>query len=194
MPDENPQAQDSQSNESQSQDGSAPTVEDLMSRLEQMESRIAEVNQESAARRHKIKELEEEREALKQAQMARLEQEGNYKALAEERAKKLTELETYQERAAALEATIREANDARIASIPEHMRSVVPTDYSPDKLAKWLDNNASVLSRPQAPELGAGVAGGNGAPIKLTAVQIDVAKRMGMTEEDYAAALKKMGQ
>ena len=190
-----PDTQDQQQPDSQSSaEKPAASIDDLVTRLETLESRLSEVNQESAARRIRIKELEEEREAFKQAQLSKLEQEGNYKAIAEERAKKLAELSSYQERANALEEMIRTSNDARIASVPEHMRGLIPTDYAPERLAKWLDDNANVLVRPQAPDLGAGMAGGNGAPVRLNAAQTEMAKRFNMTAEEYAAALRKMGQ
>lgn len=170
------------------------SIDDLQKQVEEMQARISELNNESAARRVENKRLAEERDALKAAQMKQLEEQGNYKAIAEERAKKLAELESYQERATALEETIREANEARIKSIPEHMRGLVPTDYPPEKLARWLDANQQVFSRPSAPNLGAGVSGGNGVSIELTPLQKQIAERMGMSPEDYAKALKAMGQ
>ena len=192
MPEDEKQTDNTPNNDTPPAGGDM-SVEDYKRLLAEKESYIAELKNESGKNRIKAKEAAEEREALKLAQMKRLEQEGNYKAIAEERAKKLAELETYQERATALETTIREANNARIEALPEHMRGLVPAEYAPEKLAQWLDANQSVLVRPQAPNLGAGVAGGNGQAYQLTALDKQTAKMFGLSEADYAAAKLKTG-
>jgi chromosome segregation ATPase len=154
--------------------GGEVSVESLQAKIDELTTRIKALNHADGGKRKALERAEAEIAALKKAKQKDLADQGNYKALYEQ--------------------TLRQANDARIQSIPEHMRSLVPANYSPEELATWLDNNQAVFSRPTPPDLGAGVAGGNGAAVKLTPQQLQVAKSFGMTAEQYAESLKKMGQ
>jgi 2-iminoacetate synthase ThiH len=98
----------------------------------------------------------------------------------------------YQERATTLEKIISESNARRIGQIPEVMRTLVPS-LPPEQQAAWLDQNWSLLTQRQAPNLDAG-AGGSGRTVTLTDEQRQTAKRAGMTEEQFIAALKKAGR
>jgi hypothetical protein len=151
---------------------------------------IRELRSEAKQRRLKNKELEE---AQRKKDQERLEKQGEYKQLADELTAELIELrplkDLYQQRI----EDDKEYNAARIESIPETYRSMIPTDYAPDKLRRWLDTNAQKLVQPSAPNIdaGAGVGGSRAKPIKLTAQQKQMALYANMTEDEYIAQLKK---
>lgn len=143
------------------------------------------------AAKYRIAKREAEEQA-RQREQARLAEEGKWKELAEQRAQTLAEVEPYKERAQSLEALIRDSNQKRLEQIREDFRALVPTDYAPEKLATWLDTNWHNLSSRPAPstDAGAGAVGG-GKTVQLTPEQKQAAKAMGMTEEQFIAALQK---
>jgi len=150
---------------------------------------IRELRSESKQRRLKNKELEE---AHRKKEQERLEQQGEYKKLAEELTAELIELrplkDKYQTR---IEQDI-EHNAAVIEAVPESLKSIIPTDYAPDKLRQWLDTNVQKLTQPTAPNIDAG-AGVGAARVKrtvLTPEQKMMAKYSNMTEEDYIVQLE----
>jgi hypothetical protein len=126
---------------------------------------IADLRRENAAARKKQRDLElaEEKRAAdaKAADEERLKKQGEFEKLAEQR---LTELNEWKAKAAkvdALEARIKAGNDAAIAQIPEHMRTLIPK-YDPVELADWLTANADKLKGKAAPEMDAGKRGEHG--------------------------------
>jgi phage I-like protein len=149
---------------------------------------IKSLRDEAAARRVALKTAEEEKRKQDQA---RLVEEGNFKALADGFKSEAEALKPYKERAEALETLLRASNEARISRIPEQFRSIVPVDYAPEKLSKWLDDNATKLVRPTAPSTDAGAGSGGGRTVDLSADEIAVAKKMGLTPEEYAKHKKK---
>lgn len=160
-------------------------------RLQSLEERLKEVNQESASRRHRLNELETSLKDLQSAQQKRLAEQGNYEELARQRAAEVEALRPYEERAKSLEGIIRASNDARIAQVREDVRALVPTDYAPEKLASWLDANWSRLTTKPAPDLDAGAGTSGGRTIRLSDEERAVARRFGMTDEQYIAAKQK---
>lgn len=123
-----------------------------------------------------------------QREQQRLVEEGKWKELAEKYGQEAATLKPYQERATALEAQIKAHNETRIARIPEVMRTVIPSEYTPEKLSQWLDANESKLTTPPAPDIDAGAGGGGKPPVKLTDEQLQQARRAGMTPEQFAKA------
>jgi len=174
-------AQSEQPNQSDNdpQDGEF-RIEDLP---EQAQRYIKELRDEVATRRVALKNAEEEQRKREQAQLA---EQGRFKELAEQRAKEAESLKPYKDRAESLEALLRASNEARISRIPEQFRSIVPVDYAPEKLATWLDDNATKLVRPTAPQTDAGAGGGGGRAVDLSPEEIETAKKMGIKPEDYA--------
>jgi hypothetical protein len=123
-------------------------------------------------------------QAIEEGSKKKLEEEGNWRALAEKRHAEVESLRLSAERATALEAVIREANDAAIARIPEARRGLIPVDYAPEKLQSWLANNSAVLLREPAPDFNAGEGAGDGkAPAKLTDAERDAGTLMGVKPE-----------
>lgn len=145
---------------------------------------IREARQEAADRRVALKQVTD-------AQQQRLIDEGNFKALAEQRAAELAVLTPMKERAEALEKMIRESNSSRINTVREDMRALIPVDYPPEKLASWLDANLTRLTTPPAPNIDAGAGAGNGGKSlpSLSEEQKAMARAMGITPEAYAKRL-----
>lgn len=120
---------------------------------------------ENGKMRNRAKEIEQE---ARKREQERLAQEGKWRELAETRQKQLDELNPYRERAESLESMIRQSNETRVEMIPDEWKSVVPTDYSPERLSAWLDANLERLRTPKAPNLDGGAGGGGGSSIKVT--------------------------
>lgn len=183
MSDENLETNDAQQPEP---DATAPpaadsnSIDDLPSWAQDM---IRGLRDEAASRRVALKQHEEQ---ARQREQQRLAEQGQWKELAESRAAELNELQPYRERAEALESMLRDSNKSRIDTIPEDMRALVPTDYAPEKLASWLDANMMRLTKPIAPKLDGGAAGGSASTVTLTDEEKQVARATGMSLEDYA--------
>ena len=143
---------------------------------------IRETRDEAAQRRIALK---TEQEAARKRDQARLAEEGKYKELAETRAQELANLQPFQERAETLEKMIRTSNEARIEKVREDMRGLVPTDYAPEKLSGWLDANWERLLAQPAPNIDAGAGGGSGQRVQLDSSEQELAKKMGMSPEEY---------
>jgi hypothetical protein len=133
--------------------------------------------------------MDERLKAIEEGSKKKLEEEGNWKALAEQRAAEAESLKPFAERAKSLEAVIRQNNEAAIARIPEARRGLIPMDYAPEKLQSWLANNTALLMREPAPDFNAGEGGDGGKPApKLNEEEKSLAKQWGMSEEDYLKA------
>lgn len=150
---------------------------------------IRELRSEAAERR---KALEKQQTEAAEREQKRLAEQGQFKELADQRARMVDELKPYQTRAESLEARIRKGNETRIAQIREDMRALVPTNYSPEDLADWLDANMTRLAPRPAPSLDAG-AGATSSVETLTDAERQAAAKMNMTPEQFVAAKKKAG-
>lgn len=153
-------------------------VEDLPEWAQKL---IRETRAEAAERRVQLQQLSA-------AQQQKLIEEGNFKALAEQRAAELAALTPIKERAETLEKMIRESNSSRIATVREDMRALIPVDYPPERLAGWLDANMTRLTTPNAPNIDAGAGAGNGGKTlpSLTPQEVEIARLAGMKPEQYA--------
>jgi hypothetical protein len=89
-------------------DGTAPSVAELLAKIEEQGKRLAEVSRESAERRTKHKEAQTAAEKA-------LEEQGQFKALAEERAKRVAELEALEGDAKAYQALMKTKAEALAA-------------------------------------------------------------------------------
>jgi phage I-like protein len=143
---------------------------------------IRRLRDEAAKNRVAAKRVEEESRKREQARLA---EEGRWKELAAQREAELGQLVPYRERAETLEGLIRASNEKRVKEIREDMRAMVPTEYPPEKLAEWLDANLRLLTTKPAPSIDAGAGGSGKAAVTLTPEQKEIARRMGVTEEQY---------
>lgn len=163
--------------------------------IEAQERQIKILNHEAQTRRLEFENAQKQLHQLTTAQKKQLEQDGNFKALAEQYESELIALRPAQERADALDKTIRDSNTRRMEQLPEAMRGLVPTEYAPEKLATWMDTNWAMLTRKAAPDMDAGVGGGSGkkTPVKLSDYERTIARAGGLTDEEYAR-FKTRGQ
>lgn len=114
---------------------------------------------------------------------------GNHKTLAEQRAAEIAALEPYKTRAETLAAVIQKQNETRIASIPESMRSLVPS-LPPEALADWLTANAPLLQR-TPPALDAGKSSNISSAPQVSAELATMASKAGVSLESIQKALSQ---
>jgi phage I-like protein len=172
------------------------TIEDAQKIIGALTKRLEERDAKIAKLAERFDEADARMKAMEQAQRQRLEESGNYAEIAKRYQTELESLKPVAERAQSLEAIIRESNETRLAGIPETYRNLVPTDYAPEKLQAWLNANEPLLKRTPPPSLDAG-AGANTPPsdsVRLTAEQKATAKKFGLTDEEYAAQMRRNSQ
>jgi hypothetical protein len=140
--------------------------------------------------------LKEQEAAQAKAREAELAKKQEWEQLAQERAAQLAELEPIKAQFEAMLENLKASNEKRIESVPEDRRSLIPEYDDPSKLAAWLDANAALLSiKPQAPNINGAAGSGQrpgAAPMVLSDDEIAVAKKMGLTPEQYAESKQKM--
>lgn len=164
-------------------EGAQKIIKALEKRLEERDGTISSLNDRLTA--------------IEKANRDKLEQDGNFKELASQRAAEVEKLRPSAERAEALDKVIRDINEARIKALPETVRALVPTDYAPEKLMNWLTANESLLKAAPQPEFDMGAGGGKSkasSTPELTAEEIEFAKAVGMPLDRYAELKKKKGQ
>lgn len=135
------------------------TLDAMKEKLAELEKYNTDLRKENEKRR-KAEEATSARLAAEETK--RLESAGEWQKLAEDRAKELEALKAVKEKADKFEAQIKATNEARVKRIPDALRSVVPTGYTPEQLAEWLDKNETVLAGRVAPNLDAGDKGERG--------------------------------
>jgi hypothetical protein len=152
---------------------------------------VAELRQEAASYRTKLKEFEEKQ---RQTEEQRLAQQQEWQKLAEQRAQEVEQLRPYQERYEAMINNLRANNQKRLEAVPETMKTLIPPIDDPATLASWLDTNWQLLTaKPLAPSLngGAGQSQPRSTSVTLTDAELQMAAKMGISAEDYAAAKVK---
>jgi hypothetical protein len=167
--------------------GSPPAAEPPKTDNEPMipKSRFDEVNNRAKAAEERLAKLESERTAENEKRLVEQEQ---WKQLAEERAQKLAEAERKALKADAYEEEMQSWVESTMNNIPDEYRSFVP-DGSVEQQFKWLKKNYEKIAKPAAPPVGAGQRGAGGNPqeqLNLSEEEIAMAKKYGMTPEEYA--------
>lgn len=126
------------------------------------QSRFNQVNDRMKAAEDELAKMQQENQ---QTRDAKLIEQNRWQEIAES---KTAELETANLKAARtdeLEAIMLQTLEAQIETIPENMRSIVPSHGTPQERLAWINENAAKLALPQAPDLGGG-AGSNNKPEK----------------------------
>lgn len=171
------------------------SLEDAQKIIAALEKRVGERDETITALKSAQSTLAQQVQAIQDAQKKKLEEDGNFAELAKQRAAEIAALKPVADRAAALEAIIRESNEARVKALPEAVRGLAPVDYAPEKLQTWLNANEALLKKPPAANYDAGAGAGGGghdtAASKLTEEQRQIARRSGLTDEQYATAMQK---
>lgn len=171
-------------NNTQSTGGESADKVDLSTLPESVQTYIKALRGEAAEKRKKLEALEAQ---MNEAQQRQLAEQGKWKELAEAREAELNKLKPYQARAQLLETKLSETNKERLKKIPEHFHSLIPP-LPPEELATWLDANEAKLITPPAPNLDAGAGGKSGgvSAANLSAEELAMAKKMGISPEDFA--------
>lgn len=144
-------------------DAQKPAGDGLESLPESWQREIKTLRAEAAEKRTRLgaieaAQAETERKRQEDEQKLLVEQ-GNWKALAEQRG---AELETANKKAALADeflADIVASNTARVGKLSDLAKKLVPEGMEPRSLAKWLDAAAEVLMKPEAPGLDGGKTG-----------------------------------
>ncbi len=138
--------------------------------------------------------------AFRKQQEKQLREQGDYKTLSEQLATENAELPALRDEAQRYRESVEASNEQRVERLPEHMRGVVPSEYSPDQLSRWLDSNLAKLTAPPIPNLDAGAGGVSGGRRKTTKVtdldrqQAEFAKDAGFpVDPEKLAARRKSG-
>ena len=135
-------------------------------------------------------ELRAELERLKQQENDRiqkqLEEQGEYKKIAETMKAQLAEAQQRAAKAEEYEQDMKAYVEETTAKIPDDLKSFVP-DGTVRQQFVWLKTNSEKLMKPQAPPTGAGArgAGGSTTQIELSPEEQLIAKKFGMTDEEY---------
>lgn len=165
-------------------------------------ARFDEVNTKYKALETQLKALQQqqtEAESARQAQQQKeLAEQNRYKELYEQTLKDLETLKAVQTEAKLYKEGFQATLQARLDSIPEEKRHLIP-ELEPIKLSAWLDKALPDLvtpSKPIAPKLDGGSGTGNGAGVALSAGQqtlAELARGMGyqVNEEKIAQYAKK---
>lgn len=145
--------------------------------------RFREVNEARKAAEVKLAELQA---AQKKAEEEALKRRGEFETL-------YNDLKPKAERADVYESIIKGLLDDELKTIPESMRNLVIGADAAAQLA-WIRQAkaAGLFTRTPAPNLDAGVQGDSKPrPVQLTPEQQRVARSVGMTDEQYIAAMLK---
>lgn len=148
---ENPQ--DPQPQETEVQQSSAGTQK-TDNRVPQ--DRFTEVVNERNSWKQKYDELQSQQQQQRETELA---EQQKYKELYEQKMQEIEALKSAQEQATRYQSALQATNEARIQSIPEDKRSLVPEYDDPVKLGAWLDANIAILQetpKPKAPPLDGG--------------------------------------
>lgn len=156
-------------------------------------TRFDEVNSERNALREQLAEFQRKQQADEQA---KLEEQGEFQKLAEERQKEIERLASYEAQVTQLTEAAKASNEKLIEQVPEDKRGLIP-EYEPLKLQQWLAMNQSILiGQPFTPPSTNGGAGtyqkSNGQHKPLTQTEIAIAKKMNLTPEQYQEAKAKI--
>lgn len=165
--------------------GTPPAAEPTTPDSELMipKSRFDDINRRAKEAEAKLQQLEAERQAELEK---RLEEQQKWKELADKRAAQLAEAERKAAKADEYEIEMKSYVEESIGKIPDDMKSMVP-DGSIEQQFKWLKRNYEKLMKPTAPPTGAGArgAGGSTTQIELSPEEQQIARKFGMTDEEY---------
>jgi phage I-like protein len=147
-------------------------------------SRLDEVIAQRDAATKKAEALEK---AQQDAEKKRLEEANQYKELYEKTQAELTSLKPKAEQVDDYEKTLSDVLAEQVAELPEEFRDVIPDGLSTKQKLDWLAKNKSKFMKADPFDIGAGKRGTKpDKKFELTAEEKELAKRFGMSEEDYA--------
>lgn len=159
-------------------------------------ARFNQVNEENKALKERLKaiedkqaETERERQAQQQKEMA---EQNRYKELYEAAQAQLATLSAAQNEAKLYRDSLENTLKARIESIPEDKRHLIPDFGDITQKMAYLDKafpDLVATPKPAAPKLDGGSGSGTrGNALKLSDFEIQMAREAGISLEDYAKA------
>ena len=132
--------------------------------------------------------------ASKEAEEKRLQDQEQWRELAENRQKELEALKPKASVAEEQEKSLQTYLKAQIEEIPEEMRSLIPESLTTLQKLDWLALNRSKLLKPIGPNIGAGQqgAGSGGGTAEITQTMRKGAQIFNLSEEQLkSAAIRK---
>jgi len=145
--------------------------DEINNRKNELEARLAEIEADQKLR------IEQQ-----------LEEQGKYKELTETLRAELAEAKIRANKSDELEGTLEKLLAAQLEALPEQSRKLVPEKLSIKDRLDYIAENRELLVKPAPPGTGAGKQGGKppeGKP-DITAEESAMAKKFGLTEEEYA--------
>ena len=147
-------------------------------------SRLDEVIAQRDAATKKAEALEK---AQQDAEKKRLEEANQYKELYEKTQTELSSLKPKAEQVDDYEKTLSDVLAEQVAELPEEFRDVIPDGLSTKQKLDWLAKNKSKFMKAEPFDIGAGKRGlKQDKKPELTPEEKELAKRFGISEEDYA--------
>lgn len=147
-------------------------------------SRFDEVNNALKETRSRLDAIEAERKADTEKRLA---EQQEWKQIAENRAKELTEAQSKAAQVDAYHAALTGLLKAEIEELPEESRKLIPTKLPIQDQIEYIAQNRALLVKPKAPATDAGTrSGGNPPqPVELTDDERAAARAFGYTDEAY---------
>lgn len=149
------------------------------------QSRFSEVNQKRKDAERSVITLQERIDEL---ETEKAKKSGDLQTLVDRQREQIVELTSASDRLKVLETLVGDSVEKRIQTLPEKLRTLVPEGTADQKFS-WLSKNQDLLMKPEAFSLGGGMPQ---APTQkadkkeeLSAEEKEVARRFGMSEEDY---------
>ena len=154
-------------------------------------TRLDEEIQKRKEYEQKNKELNDRLDAIEKAQRLaeekRLTDEKNFETLYNNAKVELEGLKPKAGAADEYEKTLQSVLETQVAELPETMRGLVPEEMSTNQKLAWLAKNKPLLLKKEPFDIGAGKGGGgNISASTLTQEELTLAKKAGMTPEEYA--------
>jgi hypothetical protein len=155
---------------------------------------IKELRGEAKAAREERASIKQQLDSLNAGRQTELQKQGQWETIAKEKEAEAARLKAFEERATNLEKMFRASNEERIKTIPDNKKNLVlplVDVMPPEKLQEYLNANPDLFVKQPAPDYDAGAgAGGSGGghAVKLTPEELAMAKRIGVTPEEFMKA------
>jgi chromosome segregation ATPase len=146
---------------------------------------LDEARAEAARFRKQFRDLEADKKKQEEEKLA---QEKSWQQLADKRKAELDEVAPYKDKYETVLSAVKVTIEERKKQIPEQFHSLIPAFEDPLKTLEWINANAAKLTAPKAPntiDAGAQGTGGQAASAKLSDAEMEHARKMGVTLEDY---------
>lgn len=166
-------------------------VEALLKRLNERDATIDEIRKQHTTTQQQV-------ETLVNAQKKKLQEDGDFRTIAQQLEAQVATLSPAAELAKELDASLRNILEARIKTLPEvSQKAIAAMGLPPHKTLAWIEAHGDMLKLPPPPDFDAGKNGGKGAGSStptISAEEAEAAKMMGLTPEQYIAAKDKMAK